>query len=565
MGSRRQVIGAAVLAAAVAVGPLGGVVTRDRAEAVSTDQSYWIPVGKKIVVDGHGYGHGHGMSQYGAQGAALKGLSYKEIANFYYPGTSWGKVRGKVRVLVSADTSDDVVVSATSGLTVRALGDGSRHLLPARDGLTKWRLNVRDGRTILEFYSGSWQRYLAPWARPIRGDGEFFANGPMTLWTPSGARKYRGILRAASPRAGSKSRDTVNIVSMDQYVMGVVPSEMPASWQPEAVKAQAVAARTYATWSRNQNINRYYQICDTTSCQVYGGASAEDARSNAAVRATEREVLTYGGNPAFTQFSSSSGGWTSAGSVPYLAAKADPYDGWDGNAVHDWSVTVDAGVLERSHPSIGTLRRIIVTSRDGNGEWQGRVSSMVLDGTEGDATISGDSFRWAYGLRSNWFSIEPTAIMTRWSRIGAADSEVGAVRSSELAVSAGAVQRFERGRIYYARRTGAKELYGKVLRTYLGFGGPSSKLGFPRTPVRRRGDNRLARFEGGAIYMKSPAEPVVVTGAIDRRFNDEGGLRSGLGWPTTSNYAVRGGERVDFAHGSIVWTRSTGATRVVWS
>ena len=565
MGSRRQVIGAAVLAAAVAVGPLAGVVTRDRAEAVSTDQSYWIPVGKKIVVDGHGYGHGHGMSQYGAQGAALKGLSYKEIANFYYPGTSWGKVRGKVRVLVSADTSDDVVVSATSGLTVRALGDGSTHLLPARDGLTKWRLNVRDGRTILEFYSGSWQRYLAPWARPIRGDGEFFANGPMTLWTPSGARKYRGILRAASPRAGSKSRDTVNIVSMDQYVMGVVPSEMPASWQPEAVKAQAVAARTYATWSRNQNINRYYQICDTTSCQVYGGASAEDARSNAAVRATEREVLTYGGNPAFTQFSSSSGGWTSAGSVPYLAAKADPYDGWDGNAVHDWSVTVDAGVLERSHPSIGTLRRIIVTSRDGNGEWQGRVSSMVLDGTEGDATISGDSFRWAYGLRSNWFSIEPTAIMTRWSRIGAADSEVGAVRSSELAVSAGAVQRFERGRIYYARRTGAKELYGKVLRTYLGFGGPSSKLGFPRTPVRRRGDNRLARFEGGAIYMKSPAEPVVVTGAIDRRFNDEGGLRSGLGWPTTSDYAVRGGERVDFAHGSIVWTRSTGATRVVWS
>lgn len=565
MGSRRQVIGAAVLAAAVLLGPLAGVVTRDRAEAVSTDQSYWIPVGKKIVVDGHGYGHGHGMSQYGAQGAALKGLSYKEIANFYYPGTSWGKVRGKVRVLVSADTSDDVVVSATSGLTVRALGDGSTHLLPARDGLTKWRLNVRDGRTILEFYSGSWQRYLAPWARPIRGDGEFFANGPMTLWTPSGARKYRGILRAASPRAGSKSRDTVNIVSMDQYVMGVVPSEMPASWQPEAVKAQAVAARTYATWSRNQNINRYYQICDTTSCQVYGGASAEDARSNAAVRATEREVLTYGGNPAFTQFSSSSGGWTSAGSVPYLAAKADPYDGWDGNAVHDWSVTVDAGVLERSHPSIGTLRRIIVTSRDGNGEWQGRVSSMVLDGTEGDATISGDSFRWAYGLRSNWFSIEPTAIMTRWSRIGAADSEVGAVRSSELAVSAGAVQRFERGRIYYARRTGAKELYGKVLRTYLGFGGPSSKLGFPRTPVRRRGDNRLARFEGGAIYMKSPAEPVVVTGAIDRRFNDEGGLRSGLGWPTTSNYAVRGGERVDFAHGSIVWTRSTGATRVVWS
>lgn len=555
--------GAAVLAvSAMLVGTLGGVLAESPASAVSTDQSYWVPVGKKIVVKGHGYGHGHGMSQYGAQGAALDGLAYKEIVDFYYPGTAWGKVTGKVRVLISADTSDDVVVSPTAGLAVRDLTDRSTHVLPVRDGVTRWRLDVREGRTVVELYSDRWRRFTAPWARDLGGDAEFFANSPITLWTPSGSATYRGILRAASPSPGSASRDTVNIVSMDQYVMGVVPYEMPASWHPEAVKAQAVAARTYATWSRNQNFRRHYQICDTTSCQVYGGTGGEDPRSNAAVRATRRQILTYGGAPAFTQFSASSGGWTSAGSVPYLPAQEDPYDAWDGNSVHAWSVTVDASQLERSYPSIGNLRRIWVTSRDGNGEWQGRVTELVLDGSNGAATITGDSFRWTFGLRSSWFSIEPTPIINRWARIGGTDSQLGAVRSGEYAVATGAAQRFEGGRIFHSPRTGARELYGRILKTYTRFGGPSSKLGFPRTAVRRHGVNLLARFENGSVYFKRPAAPVVVSGAIDRKYLAVGGLRSGLGWPTTSNYAVPGGQRVDYVNGAIVWNRRTGETSV---
>lgn len=555
--------GAAVLAvSAMLVGTLGGVLAESPASAVSTDQSYWVPVGKKIVVKGHGYGHGHGMSQYGAQGAALDGLAYKEIVDFYYPGTAWGKVTGKVRVLISADTSDDVVVSPTAGLAVRDLTDRSTHVLPVRDGVTRWRLDVREGRTVVELYSDRWRRFTAPWARDLGGDAEFFANSPITLWTPSGSATYRGILRAASPSPGSASRDTVNIVSMDQYVMGVVPYEMPASWHPEAVKAQAVAARTYATWSRNQNFRRHYQICDTTSCQVYGGTGGEDRRSNAAVRATRRQILTYGGAPAFTQFSASSGGWTSAGSVPYLPAQEDPYDAWDGNSVHAWSVTVDASQLERSYPSIGNLRRIWVTSRDGNGEWQGRVTELVLDGSNGAATITGDSFRWTFGLRSSWFSIEPTPIINRWARIGGTDSQLGAVRSGEYAVATGAAQRFEGGRIFHSPRTGARELYGRILKTYTRFGGPSSKLGFPRTAVRRHGVNLLARFENGSVYFKRPAAPVVVSGAIDRKYLAVGGLRSGLGWPTTSNYAVPGGQRVDYVNGAIVWNRRTGETSV---
>ena len=81
--------------------------------------------------------------------------------------------------------------------------------------------------------------------------------------------------------------------------------------------------------------SRVYQICDTTSCQVYGGFSAEYASTNTAIDATGCQVrLDAAGQPAFTQFSSSNGGWTAAGSQPYLVAQEDPYDGWSGNPQH---------------------------------------------------------------------------------------------------------------------------------------------------------------------------------------------------------------------------------------
>jgi SpoIID/LytB domain protein len=350
---------------------------------------------------------------------------------------------------------------------------------------------------------------------------------------------------------------------MDQYVMGVVPYEMPASWHPEAVKAQAIAARTYATWSRSQNVRRHYQICDTTACQVYNGTDGEDRRSNAAVRATRREILRYDGKPAFTQFSSSSGGWTARGSVPYLPAQRDPYDGWEGNGVHSWSVRIDASRLERSHPGIGTLRRIRVTNRDGNGDWQGRVQSLVLDGTKGNTTISGDSFRWAFGLRSNWFTIEPTPITQRWARLGGVKSRLGTVRSREWAIAHGSNQLFKKGRIFYSKATGARELYGPVLRAYNKVGGPRSKLGFPRTAVRNHGKNRFALFQNGGIYRRPGKPGVVLTGAIHKRYLAADKWRSGLGLPDPSNYRVKGGERVDFRRGYIVWKRTSGRTQLV--
>nr|WP_246283849.1 SpoIID/LytB domain-containing protein [Nocardioides perillae] len=340
------------------------------------------------------------MSQYGAHGAARQGLSAREILAFYYPGTTVGSVGGTIAVLVSRDTTDDVVVHARPGLKVRVLGTGEVLTLPD-NGATRWRLQVdRTGATGLAYLRDRWRKL-----RALPGPAEFHAGGaPVTLVTPSGDTAYRGRLRSAAPSGGGRARDTVNVVALETYLRGVVPLEVPASWHPAAVQAQAVAARTYAAYERAHPRASHYQVCDTTSCQVYGGASAEHPASDAAVRATRGTALLADGRPAFTQFSSSSGGWTSAGSVPYLTSQEDPYDGWSGNPVHDWSLRVTDARLEAAYPRIGDLRSLRITEREGGGEWGGRVWRLTLTGSRGSVTVNGDDLRRALGLRSSWFT-----------------------------------------------------------------------------------------------------------------------------------------------------------------
>jgi stage II sporulation protein D len=389
-----------------------GVQTSERAVGVQVDQTFSMPADGTVVLRGHGFGHGHGMSQYGAEGAARQGLTWQEIVKFYYPGTTLAKDAGRVKVLITADTSRDVVVAPRSGLAVTDTKTGESWTLP-ENGATRWRLGVSDGHAVVGYLTDRWRRW-----RTLAGDGAFKAGGlPITLYVGSTALRYRGMLLAASPSAGSADRDTVNVLMMDNYIKGVIPREMPPSWSPSAVRAQAVAARTYAAYEKQHPRDGHYQLCDTTSCQVYGGYDAEDARSNDAVRQTAGVILTYNGTPAFTQFGSSSGGWTSANQFTYLPAKADPYDSVAINPNHDWTVKVAITRIEQLWPKVGNLKTIRFTSRDGHGEWQGRVWSLVLggrkDGSTTAVTVSGDTFRSVLGLKSAWFTVgsviaEPT-------------------------------------------------------------------------------------------------------------------------------------------------------------
>ena len=382
---------------------LGAALVVTVAPAHAAQDAWPVPERATITIKGHGYGHGHGMSQYGAEGAASEGLKHRRILAFYYPGTKRDTAKGRVTVAISADTSDDLVVKARPGLTVRDTRRGERVRLPD-NGAGRWRVAV-DGEGVNRVSyrtGGTWR----PW-RVLRGQGEFFAGGePITLFTPAGERAYRGRLRVG---VVDGDRVTVNELSLESYLKGVVPLEIPASWSREAVRAQAVAARTYAAYERAHPKTSAYQICDTTSCQVYGGFDAEHPASNRAIEATAGLILTHRGEPAFTQFSSSSGGWTAAGSKPYLPAQKDPYDGWAGNPVHSWTLKVDDRRIERAWPAIGDLRRIRVSKRDGNGAWGGRARSIVLRGTAGRVVVSGDTFRAVLGLRSTWVTFRVSA------------------------------------------------------------------------------------------------------------------------------------------------------------
>jgi len=366
-----------------------------------------VPPDAWVTIDGHGFGHGHGLSQYGAEGAARKGLTAQRIVDFYYPGTGHGRAGGSVKVKITADDDNNTVVMARSGLVARDYRAGTSWTLPTNLGATRWRFSVAAGNATALTYlaSGAWHRW-----KTLKGDGAFTAGSqPVTLVTPDGQVAYRGTLQSRRPSSASTNRITVNVLSLENYLRGVVPREIPASWSPAAVRAQAIAARTYAAYERAHPASSVYQICDTASCQVYGGYSAEHPDSDAAISATAGKIQTYDGGPAFTQFSASDGGWNSAGSQPYLVAQQDPYDGWSGNPYHSWTVRVDATKIEQAWSALGDLQGITVTSRDGNGEWGGRVLTLVLSGRDNDVPVSGDTFRSLLGLRSNWLHFTATA------------------------------------------------------------------------------------------------------------------------------------------------------------
>lgn len=370
-----------------------------------------VPKGATIVIHGKGFGHGHGMSQYGAQGAAKQGKSTRQILDFYYPTTDVGHAGGPVRVLLTASIGAATTVVARPGLQVRDLKTGTTSRIPTSGKpaqATRWRMAPGAGGTTVSYLTGTWHVW-----RTLRGNGEFRSTGKALTLVLNGTRTtYRGTLRAMAPISRTTHRITVNKVSLESYVQGVVPREMPSSWKPAALRAQAVAARTYAAFEvadAADSSDQRFNLGDSTSWQVYGGKSAEVASTNTATAATAGQVRTYGGKPAFTQFSASNGGWTAAGSQPYLAANQDPYDTGAIDPYFSWRTTVTAAHIQRVWPVLGRLTSIEVTARDGNGKWNGRIESLTLHGTRADKDLTGDDFRSALGLRSTWLSFDIAA------------------------------------------------------------------------------------------------------------------------------------------------------------
>ncbi|MFK4088720.1 SpoIID/LytB domain-containing protein [Kribbella sp. NPDC020789] len=371
--------------------------------ATAEAREFYPAAGTDITISGRGFGHGRGMSQYGAQGAALAGKSAQQILDFYYPGTTVGKATGRIRVRISADTTDGVRVAATDKLRVRDLARDKLYTLPKASTRDQWSIdpNGEHGTKVSSYDTQA--RKWTLW-KTFTSMSQF--EGPVltSLILPSGAvRRYRGGLRAID--APGKHLDTVNVVSLESYLRGVVPREALSTWRPAALQAQAVAARTYSVFHRNRSAKRAYDLCDTIACQVYGGYDDEKKATNAAIAATAGQVRLYQGKPIIAEFSSSNGGATAAGTVAYQVMKADSWDAYPGNGNPNvaWTVTRKAAEVQAIF-DVGSLRTLRVMRRTGVGPSGGRAVRVEAVGSKGRRELSADQFRGRLHLKSAWIA-----------------------------------------------------------------------------------------------------------------------------------------------------------------
>ena len=353
------------------------------------------------------------MSQYGAQGAAIAGKSVRQILDFYYPGTTTGKATGSIRVRISADTTDGVRVGTVNHLRIRDLTAGLVYTLPKASTRNQWSIDpYGDHGTKVSSFDAKTRKWTL-W-KTFTGMTQFEGAAVTGLILPSGAvRRYRGALRAVD--VSGAHLDTVNVVSLDYYLRGVVLREALSSWRPAALQAQAVAARTYSVFHRSRAARNAYDLCDTTSCQVYGGYDSEKASTNKAVAATAGQIRLSKGKPIIAEFSSSNGGATAAGEVPYQVLKADSWDAYpnNGNPNVTWTVTRTAAEVQAVF-DVGSIRSLRVLKRTGVGPSGGRALTVEAVGSKGRRVLTADQVRIRLHLRSGWiaFPVKPLDMPT---------------------------------------------------------------------------------------------------------------------------------------------------------
>ncbi len=394
-----------------------------------------------VTFTGKGYGHGVGLSQYGARGRALAGQQAAAILAHYYRGTTVSTIAPTtpVRVLLlsgwRATTSAPLVVYGRGGpWTI----DGIAKTFPAdaRLSLTPGTATTTTGTTV------AWRLRVTSSAGAVLHDGArsvSFRIRPAASTTslqlqpkPSTRNRYRGVIRIAQ-RTDVATLSAINELGLDLYLRGVVPAEMPSSWPVEALRAQAVVARSYAARALRPGVSSF-DVYDDTRSQVYHGLLGERAATNLAIRDTAGVILRYGTAIANTVFHSTAGGHTEhnenvfvsssgakvAGAVPYLRGVTDltaagtsydaaaPYAKWTSGT---WTVAQLSALLGGdSRTSVGTVVGLDLRNRGVSG----RLISVTIYGTSATKRVSGDVFRsvvntrkasTAAPIRSNLFSL----------------------------------------------------------------------------------------------------------------------------------------------------------------
>lgn len=200
----------------------------------------------------------------------------------------------------------------------------------------------------------------------------------------------------------------VNEIDLEQYLLGVVPAEMPPSWHMEALKAQAVISRTYALYQKRERVGEAYDLVASTLSQVYEGERAIHPRASDAVRQTAGQILTYEGAPALTFFHSTSAGptenatdhfkFSEGASLPYLAGVSCPLD--QDSPYYHWERTIAFKALEEALQQQGHSVGAIADALPIQWSRAGRVLRLRIRHASGETILKADDLRKAIGFRA---------------------------------------------------------------------------------------------------------------------------------------------------------------------
>jgi stage II sporulation protein D len=289
----------------------------------------------------------------------------------------------ELRVAIEQDTNQIKIGSSTTAV----VKDASGQVLEQIPAMKAINAESQSGSIVVN----QWQTGQL-WVEPSDGGYVFI-----------GDKWYRGRVLVVPTSAGLTA---VNYVDLEQYLYSVVGGEMPTNWHIEALKAQAVAARSYVLYRRQTSANSVFDVGDTQAWQVYNGIEEETDSTRTAVEGTRGQVLTYDGRIIEAVFHSSSGGYTEnvedvwSSPLPYLRAVQD----YDQNApVYQWSANFTADAMRRRITGIGN----IVSFQPLEITQHGRIVRMQVVGTAGSRVLSGNELRNALDLRSTLFSIIP--------------------------------------------------------------------------------------------------------------------------------------------------------------
>ena len=565
-----------VVAAAIAAITAGGPV------ALATDT---------FRFHGSGYGHGIGMSQWGAYGLASQGWTYREILTHFYRRTQVERVPlpRSLRVgLTSGRTT--IHLGARSGPVELWLdAPGAKHVarIPGGETWTVTRARTRSAYAIRNeagrLVGGRrWGGPASPLFATFADAGSrVFVPEADDLWHNGFTYAYGFLEFDLIGCASTCSLRLTNQLPLERYLRGL--GEMPSSWPAGALRAQAVAARTFATSRIRRGGLRSSCDChmgDGASDQVYVGWSKEIGSDGdrwvAAVDETAGEVVTYGGTVIQAFYAASDGGhsenvedvWhggNSAFAIPYLRGVCDPGEYTSANPWTDWTRSFTAAtVTMRLRPytgSIGGIRRFTDVRRGDSG----RIISAIARGSNGSASVDGTELRSALGLPDGrvWINEDRNIVGAIRAKYDGLMCRPGLPTTGIATFDHGSRQLFATGGIYRNAAAGVTVwLKGSIHGEYLGVGGPRGRLGLPVSsaveasglsgPETCRSCRRLV-LEHGRIYFKDGAGAHALWGPVLSAYLANGGAQGALGYPTTRvRVDADGARRARFEHGTIV-------------